>query len=309
MLWSRMMCMKEDPMSTSAPLLLALAAALGFGATTALVRPRPDPAAPAAAHLSGPSATVGNGTARVFVDVGPHGEPRTLGIALSEGAMSGLATRMNSTSRCFDRDGDGTLAHGECLGDYQVDLALPTGAADLGLPVRWAMVNWNPEGHLHPAPPVWSAPHFDFHFYIADKADVDGLRPGPCGELIDCRDSVRASAPLPQGHVPDGYIDVGAAVPAMGNHLVDAQDPELADPSLGFSGTFIYGTMDGRLAFLEPMISHAFLASRPDRCTPLRVPRAVDTAGYYPTSYCVRYDARSAEYRVSLEGLTFRSAS
>jgi hypothetical protein len=171
------------------------------------------------------------------------------------------------------------------------------------------MVNWNPEGHLQPAPPVWSAPHFDFHFYLADKALVDGIRPGPCGELINCDDYARAAAPLPASHRPDGYIDVGAAVPAMGNHLVDSLDPELADPGLGFSSTFIYGTYAGKLIFVEPMVSHAFLASRPDRCTPVRTPRAVATAGYYPTSYCVRYDAATATYRVSLEGLVRREAA
>jgi hypothetical protein len=294
-------------MPSSALSLAALAAALGL--TAAVVRGAPAVGHAPASVLHGPAVPVGRGTARLYVERGPHGEPTALGVALTEGAMSGLATHMNDTSRCFDRDRDGTLEHGECLGDYQVDLAMPAEAEGLRLPVGWAMLNWNPEGHLHPAPQVWSAPHFDFHFYLADKASVDALRPGPCGELIDCADSARASAPLPEGHVPPGYIDVGAAVPAMGNHLVDAQDPELADPSLGFSGTFIYGTIDGRLAFLEPMISHAFLASRPDRCTPLRIPRAVATAGYYPTGYCVRYDATSGEYRVSLEGLVWRPAA
>ena len=200
------------------------------------------------------------------------------------------------------------MAHGECLGDEQVNLELPAAAATLGLPVKWAMLNWNPEGHMHPAPPVWATPHFDFHFYLAEKALVDGIRPGPCAEVIDCDDFKRASKPLPAAQAPDGYIEVGAAVAAMGNHLVDSKDPELADPSLGFSGTFIYGTYDGRMIFLEPMVSHAFLASRPDRCTPVRWARTVADAGYYPTSYCVRYDAPAKEYRVSLEGLTYRAA-
>jgi len=263
---------------------------------------------PAPSVLQGPPVAVGNGAARLFVAVGPDGKPRSIGIALTEPALSGLAEHMNSTSRCFDRNGDGTLAHGECLGDEQVNLELPAAAATLGLPVKWAMLNWNPEGHMHPAPPVWAAPHFDFHFYLAEKPLVDGIRPGPCAEVIDCDDFKRASKPLPAAQAPDGYIEVGAAVAAMGNHLVDSKDPELADPSLGFSGTFIYGTYDGRMIFLEPMVSHAFLASRPDRCTPVRWARTVADAGYYPTSYCVRYDARAKEYRVSLEGLTYRAA-
>ena len=94
----------------------------------------------------------------------------------------------------------------------------------------------------------------------------------------------------------------------MGNHLVDSRDPELADPSLGFSRTFIYGTYDGGLIFLEPMVSHAYLSSRPQECTALRTPRAVTTAGWYPTRYCVRHDPAEGAHRVTLEGLAYRTA-
>jgi hypothetical protein len=262
----------------------------------------------AATILHGPAVPVGSGTARMFVERSPDGQPRTVGIALSKAALSGLAPRMNTTSRCYDRNRDGTIAHGECLGDYQAELAMPGTASDLRLPFRWATVNWNPEGHLPPAPHVWSAAHFDFHFFIAEPELIRGIRTGPCAEFIHCEDSARATTPLPARHAPQDYINVGAAVAAMGNHLVDARDPELADPTLGFSHTFIYGTYDGRLIFLEPMVSHAFLSRRPQDCRPLRVPKAYATTGYYPTSYCVRHDSASATYRVTLEGLVLRQA-
>lgn len=87
--------------------------------------------------LLGPEVQVGKGTARTFVDLGPSGEPRVVGIALTESALSGLATHMNTTSRCFDKNGDGMVGHGECLGDYQSTLQLPEGVAGLQLPVRW----------------------------------------------------------------------------------------------------------------------------------------------------------------------------
>ncbi len=214
--------------------------------------------------LLGPEVRVGNGTARMFVDLGTGGEPHTIGISLTENALNGLATHMNTTSRCFDKNGDGVVGHGECLVDYEATLALPQGAAALQLPFRWSTVNWNPEGHAPPAPP--------------------------------------------ERHAPAGYIDVGASVAAMGNHLIDAKDPELADPSLGFSHTFIYGTYDGKVIFLEPMVSRAFLAARPDDCRPIRTAAAYSTTGYYPTSYCVRYDLASATYRITLEGLQLQQA-
>jgi hypothetical protein len=282
--------------------IIALAAA-ALGLTTAATTRPPSPAT-----LHGPTVPVGNGTATMFVELGAKGEPRTLGIALTEGALTGLATRMNTTSRCFDKNQDGEITHGECLGDYQVELSLPAEAGNLGLPVRWATLNWNPEGHPRPAPPVWGWAHFDFHFFLAQPELVQGIRTGPCGEFIHCEDSVRASTPLPARHAPPQYIDVGAAVAAMGNHLIDARDPEIADSTLGFSSTFIYGAYDGRLIFLEPMVSHAFLSSRPNRCTPIRAPEAYAVAGYYPTTYCLRHDPSSAMYRVTLEGLVYRKA-
>jgi hypothetical protein len=295
-------------MLTATARIAVLAAALGLTAGAVALPPAAGAGREAARTLEGDEVAVGNGTARMFVEIGPSREPRVLGIALTETALTGLADRMNTTSRCFDKNGDGRVTHGECLGDYQADLALPAGAGDLGLPVRWATVNWNPEGHLPPAPQVWSAPHFDFHFFMVEPALIHGIRTGPCAEFIHCEDAARAGTPLPEQHAPEGYVDVRAAVAAMGNHLVDARDPELANPTLGFSHTFIYGTYEGKLIFLEPMVSHAFLSSRVQQCRPVRSPKAYATAAYYPTTYCVRHDPASATYRVTLEGFVYRQA-
>lgn len=295
-------------MATAVATTTVVAAVLGLTAAAVGLSPISTRWQRASTTLQGPEVPVGNGKARMYVELGPRGEPRALGVALTEAALTGLATRMNTTSRCFDKNGDGQVTHGECLGDYQADLALPAGARNLGLPVRWATVNWNPEGHMPPAPPVWSAAHFDFHFFMVEPALIQGIRPGPCAEFIHCEDSARASRPLPAQHAPEDYIDVGAAVAGMGNHLVDVRDPELADSTLGFSRTFIYGAYDGKLIFLEPMVSHSYLSSKPQQCTPVRAPKAYATAGYYPSSYCVRHDAASATYRVSLEGLVHRKA-
>jgi hypothetical protein len=257
--------------------------------------------------LLGDAIKIGAGTARMFVDLAGDGTPRTLGIALSEAAMRDLPERMNNTSRCFDKDGDKQHSHGECIGDYETQLSLPNEAKGLNLPVRWATVNWNPEGHAHPAPKVWSASHFDFHFFLVEPSVINSIRPGSCGEIIDCDDFAKARQPLPAQQQPADYIDVGAAVTAMGNHLIDSKDPELANPALGFTRTFIYGAFGGQMIFLEPMVSHAYLSKRPNECTVIKAPAEWPTSDYYPTSYCVRYDSKAATYRITLEGLTHRS--
>ena len=284
---------------------LLLAAGIGIGAIAVSQSGRGSESR----IISGSAVRIGEGAARLFVELGPKGEPSTIGIAFDEGVLRGLAPKMNSTSRCFDKDRDGQLAHGECIGDYQFNFSLPKGTENLQLPFKFATVNWNPEGHMEPAPKVWSVGHYDFHFYIVEPSAIEAIRAGPCAELIDCDDFKRASMPLPTQYQPEGYLDVGAAVARMGNHLVDSKDPELANPALGFSSTFIYGAYDGRLIFLEPMVSHSFLSSKPNRCIPVRSAQAFATSGYYPTQYCVRYDESTRGYRVTLEGLTYRKAT
>jgi hypothetical protein len=258
--------------------------------------------APAPRTLLGDEVAVGLGTARMFVEVTDDGTPSAVGISLTEGALTGLATHMNTTSRCWDKSGDGRIAHGECLGDYESTLPMPAGSEELDLPFRWSTVNWNPEGHAEPAPHAWSAAHFDFHFFITEPDLIHSIRPGPCAEFIDCEDFERASRALPDHHLPQDYIDVGAAVAGMGNHLIDRADPEIADPSLGFSKTFIYGVYDARMIFLEPMIAFSYLASKPNECAPVKTPATYAVPGYYPTLYCTRYDEQSRTYRVTLEG-------
>jgi hypothetical protein len=84
----------------------------------------------------------------------------------------------------------------------------------------------------------------------------------------------------------------------------DITDP----PKRAFTHTWIFGAMGGRITFYEPMITLAFLLGQPDVCTPIHQPQAWQTAGYYPTEYCIRYLPESAAYTVSLEGLIERPA-
>src|SRR5688572_11429591 len=159
--------------------------------------------------LLGPPVKVGDGAARTFVEMGTDGRPTLIGITFDQGAMRGLPGKMNSASRCFDKNGDRKLTHGECVGDYQFNLAMPEGSAKLDLPFKYATVNWNPEGHMAPASPVWSAAHYDFRFFIVEASLIDAIRTGPCAELIHCDDFKRASVPLPKRYQPQDYIDVG----------------------------------------------------------------------------------------------------
>ena len=286
-------------MSRTRALLIGMAALAAGGTTVAMAE---------AITLHGEAEKLGHGFARVYTELDAAGAPAAIGVTFDQGMLEGLPTMPNTWSRCFDKNGNGQIdAHGECHGDYELEFALPPELAGV-TPFAWVSVNWNPMGHTPPAPPVWAVPHLDFHFYIMAREAVRQIRPGPCAELIDCDDFKRAQTPVPARYVHADHIDVGAAVPAMGNHLIDAKSPELVVQGREFTHTFIFGAYDGSVIFYEPMVTLAYLQTRPDLCVPIKQPRAWATDGYYPTTYCIRYLADEERYTVSLEGFVRRTA-
>lgn len=248
---------------------------------------------------------LGNGNVRTFAVYAAAGAPVVFGILLDRSALEGLPPKANKTSRCFDLNRNGRIdARGECEGDLEVRLSLPKKlAARRDIPFRWVAVNWNAEGH---PPKAWSVPHFDFHFYIASKAEIDSIRVGPCKFFIHCGDLKRALKPVPKKYVANGHINVKAAVSKMGNHLIDSRTPEFGKPPAPFTHTWIYGAYNGRITFYEPMITLAFLRQHPNLCQPIRQPVAWEKEGYYPTIYCIRYLPKRNALAISLEGLVLR---
>jgi hypothetical protein len=258
----------------------------------------------------GEAQKLGDGFARVYAELDGEGAPRVIGVSFDQSMLEGLPAMPNGWSRCFDKNENGRIdAHGECNGDYELRFALPEELVQRGaMPFRWVSVNFNPMGHPPPAPPVWAVPHYDFHFYIMPPEEVAKIRPGPCSELIDCDDFERARIPVPARYVHADHIDVGAAVPDMGNHLIDSKSAELVLEGRAFTHTFIFGAYDGHVTFYEPMITLAYLETRPDVCVPIKQPEAWEIEGYYPTSYCIRHLTADQRYTVSLEDFVRRTA-
>lgn len=246
----------------------------------------------------GPEQAIGRGTAQPYVTFGPGGAPAAIGVRLSAGALEGLPGQHNTHSRCFDVDGSGGHDAHECIGDEERVLELPAGLwRETGLPFKWITLNWNADGHLNSP---YAHPHFDFHFFAAERRHIEAIRAGSCGELVDCEDFKRASRPIPPEYLPEGHIDVGAVVPRMGNHLLDSGSPEIKDHAR-FTRTFIYGAFDGDLIFWEPMITLDALQRATNECFEIRQPRAFRQTAHYPTRWCMRREAESGARTVSLE--------
>jgi len=278
-------------------------------ATFALLLTASGSAAPGAAadRVLGWRAALGKGEVASFAELRENGAPRAVGIMISADALASLPSEHSDGHQCFDRDGDGVTARpAECFETHEFVIPLPdTVSRRDDVPFKWVLLNWNLHGHAPPG--IYDVSHFDVHFYMSPIADVLAIRPGPCGpEFANCDDFARAKMPLPAGMMHPDFNDVDAVAPAMGNHLIDLSGREFQGEP--FTRSWIYGVYGGRVTFYEEMVALAYLLSRPDACEPIKSPPAVAVGGYYPTERCVRYEASTSAYVVSMEQFVYRQA-
>jgi hypothetical protein len=251
----------------------------------------------------------GNGAIQTFVTADSSGKPEYVGVYFTAGLLSGLP-ETPSDGKWDVVDGDGNLII-PCCG-HEVVLNFPESAATI--PFKHFVLNWNPLGH--PPAGVYTAPHYDLHFYtisnderiaiaaataetmcsVPDPSDTPGEHPVP----VSCETLEQAIIPLPENQTPPGYIDVAEVAPGMGNHLVNVTAPEMTGEP--FTYTWIYGAYAGRLTFYEPMIANAFLEERnPETCAAISMPEEMPESGYYPSQYCIRYMSDQDAFAVTLE--------
>ncbi|MBV1790288.1 DUF5602 domain-containing protein [Marinobacterium sp. D7] len=226
-----------------------------------------------AGSYEGPPVSVGKGEARAYVRLDEQGKVTTLGILMSEDALDGLPEQ---------------VSHGA----VEYLLTLPPEAKAGGY--DHVSVEWNPQGHIPPG--VYDVPHFDFHFYLIDGKARSAIT--ATGE-----DLARAHRQPEPSHMPVDYVlPEGTEVPNMGAHAIDPGGDEFNGKP--FSQTFIYGFYDGRIIFMEPMMTLAFLQSRPSVSTPVKQPQIYSPDFAYPAFYGTYYDADKKRYRITLDGLS-----
>jgi hypothetical protein len=220
---------------------------------------------------------LGNGVVWSWIKYGKSGTPTAVGVTFTETALQGLPAKPISARLYY----------------YTYDLALPSPGAK---PYNHIGLDWNPMGHIPPG--IYDKPHFDFHFYFISPKERDRI-------TVKGKDLMRAYKRPDARYLPPDYIlPRGTEVPRMGVHWVDPTAPEFNKRP--FTSTFIYGSYNGKIAFIEPMVTRAFLETRPDISLPVKQPREYQKKGYYPARYSVRYDPVRKEYTVSLEGLSLK---
>jgi len=167
-------------------------------------------------------------------------------------------------------------------------LALPAGTT--ARPWDHMTLDWNPQGH-EPTP-IYGVPHFDFHFYTISPAEQTSIAGGPDTTTVASQ------------YVPANYASQVVSVPQMGVHWADTLAAEFHGHP--FDQTLIYGFYRGRMVFMEPMVTRAYLQSGADLQRAVPQPAAFQTAGAYPTRFSIRHDAAAHRILVSLDSLTAR---
>lgn len=225
----------------------------------------------------GPKVKIGNGFAQTFVHAGDRGQPVAFGVQFSASMLENLPAKPN---------GDPAL-------DWHYFLTFPRGGPSTGF--DHLMIDWHPMGHLPKG--IYTVPHFDFHFYQISQKDQLAIH-YPKDESPEWTGIIFPKASL----MPAGYfIPPASQVSRMGIHAISMAAPEMNGKP--FSNTFIYGYYRGRLIFIEPMITLAYLRGRHNDSMDLSTPPSYSYPGWFPSRYRTAYDAKTGMYSLVLDSL------
>lgn len=217
----------------------------------------------------GTEVKMGNGRANSFFKINGTGTPLEIGFELTVEALTGLTQDPNDfANRTF---------------------VLPMDQKALELtPFDHLVINWGPQGH--PPIGVFNLPHFDFHLYTITLAEQLAIPP------YSTATAAKIDLLPPTGFMPVSYNPDQGGIPAMGKHWLNPA----AVPS-PFTHTMIYGSFDGQVHFVEPMVTLAVLQAGNFISTPYAQPEKFAKAGkWYPTNYNIYQDQQSKKYYVTL---------
>lgn len=226
----------------------------------------------------GPVVQFGEGRVRSWANISHEGKPLAIGIEFTEGALH------------HSHSGEGEESHGS-----EALLTLHQKAKAV-MPFDHLTMGFVPAGH--PPPGIYTVPHFDFHFYKMPLAERLAIPPYP--QAMAAFDNNP-----PMGYIPPGYVRGPGGEPQMGAHWVDVLSPEFMGQP--FTHTFIYGSYDGEVTFLEPMVTLEFLMSGTTVHKEIRQPQYVDPMNtYYPTRYSIWKNPDNNRYYISLNEMVWR---
>jgi len=226
----------------------------------------------------GPAVQFGEGHVRSWINVSHDDEPLAIGIEFTDGVLDQQHVHGDNET------------HG-----HEVLLPLHQKAKAL-MPFDHVTMGFMAAGH--PPPGIYSVPHFDFHFYKMPLEERLAIPPYPQAM------AAFNNNPLP-GYLPPAYVKSPAGEAQMGAHWSDVTSPEFNGQA--FTHTFVYGSYDGKVNFLEPMITLAFLNAGTTVHKQIRQPQLFDpTNTYYPTRYNIWKNEDNNRHYVAMDNMILR---
>ena len=210
------------------------------------------------------------GTARAFVKVSRAGYTEEVGTILSESVLQDLPDE-----------------------DIVTVLDIPQVGSRTHL--KHVYLGYNPHGH--PPVNIYTLPHFDIHFFTTTSAERASIV-----TPTDARLNIFPAA----GYLPANYIPT-AGVPQMGMHWEDITNPEFNGER--FTSTFVYGTLDGKVTFYEPMITAEYIRNTASKYFPVKQPTKFAQTGYYAREYGLRKNGSERQYEVVIRDFKMQRGS
>lgn len=144
-------------------------------------------------------------------------------------------------------------------------------------------LRWEPNGH--PPARFMGVPHFDFDFYgISPQEVLQITAPDTAAPTLDR---------LPTGYT---YPGVNAAVPQMGVRTFSTAELQDTQP---FTRTIAAGFANGRLIFLEPMITPAVLTQHQEFTLTAPRPVTVGRETRFPNRFMATFNSGANAYELS----------
>ena len=207
------------------------------------------------------------------------------------------------------------LPLGPCQHIYRFDYR---SLGNSGAPFEYVEVDWNTEGKPRGPNNSFVTPHFDFHFYLLPRAQVDqamqceSSNGRTCDPFLTSYDRTRRFLEMPAPErLPSSYKpDVDSSIPEMGLHHLDFAN-EYTVSYVDHHPTLLYGSFGGQIAFLESSVTPVTLRDAINSSShtvkfPLAQPPTCP-AERWPSDFTVRYLPRSEGFEVAFAG--FKSCS
>jgi len=222
----------------------------------------------------------------------------------------------------FTGDGQSaTLPIGPCQTIYRFaysDVQAPEGAT---LPFAYAEIDWNTEGEPRGPNGSFVSPHFDFHFYMEPKSEIDhqlgcvSTNGRTCDEFETSYEQMRLfqEMPAPQ-YIPASYrADVDSAIPEMGLHLLDASFDYTVE-NVNNTPTLIYGTFNGDVLFAEASVTLYTLQNVIDApgqtlTFTYQQPEAFATEIDWPTEFVITYLPETGGFQAGFASFVHHEAT